>query len=279
MTELTYLSAALLGLIQGVTEFLPVSSSGHLVIVQSLLGLQGDSPSMLLFDVVTHFGTLLAVLAVFFGTLGRFVRRLAREASPSFEGKRSAFVVLALGVVASLPTAAIGLGFKDTFESAFASPTATGVGLLITGTFLFATGFCPRPRRGWRRIGWPRAAVVGIVQGLAIFPGISRSGSTISVALFLGIKRRWAAEFSFLIAAPAIAGATLIKLRETFTLPSGDLERIPWGPIAAGSLLAFVSGVIALRILLWLVVGDRIHHFAYYCWAVGIVVLGWAIGR
>ncbi len=279
MTELDYLTACLLGLVQGLTEFLPVSSSGHLVIIQKMLQLSGDSPQMLLFTVATHVGTLAAVVVVFAGTFIRFLHRIGAELQPSFKGRRTALLIAWLGVVACIPTAAIGLGFKDQFERAFDSAATTAVGLLITGTLLFILGYLPRPRRGWRRMGWRRAALVGLAQGCAIMPGVSRSGSTICVALFLGIKRRWAVEFSFLIAAPAIAGAALLKLLETLSLPQEQVSAIPWGPILAGSVVAFITGTLALRILLSLVIRDKIHHFCYYCWVLGAFLLGYWILR
>ncbi len=276
MADLTYFQAAVLGFVQGVTEFLPVSSSGHLVITQEMLGLPGDSPAMLLFDVVAHFGTLLAVFVVFSGTFLRFARRLAAELRPGFAGRRTAVMVACLGMIACVPTAVIGLAFKDEFESAFDSMGSTGFGLLVTGALLFAVGRLPRPRRGWRRIGWWRAGLVGLAQGCAILPGISRSGSTICTAMMLGIKRRWAAEFSFLIAVPPIVGAGLIKLKDTFDLPAEQLGTIIWGPTLAGATVSFVSGAIALRVLMGLVVRDKIQYFAYYCWPLGVTVLLWS---
>lgn len=275
MTELSYASAIILGLIQGLTEFLPVSSSGHLVIAQRLLGLGSDSPAMLLFDVVTHVGTLLAVGIVFAGTFRKFVVRLATETAPGFSGRRSAWIVAGLGMAACAVTGIIGFGFKDAFERSFSSTAGIGGGLLATGTMLFLTGRIPRARRGWRRIGWWRAALVGAAQGIAILPGVSRSGSTICVALFLGMRRQWAAQFSFLIVVPAILGAGAVKLRDTFALPSEQFSAIPWGPITVGAAVSLLSGVLALRVLLAMVIGDRLQHFCYYCWGVGAIVLVW----
>lgn len=275
MIQLDYPKALLLGLIQGLTEFLPISSSGHLVVAQHLWGLKGDAPAMLLFDVMSHFGTLLAVIIVFAATFRRFFVSLMGECSRRFEGKRTALTVACLGAFACIPTAAIGFGFKDRFEDAFDSPTVAGVGLLLTGTLLFAAGGFQRPRRGWRRMGWWRAGLIGVAQGCAILPGISRSGSTICTALMLGIKRRWATEFSFLIAVPPIVGAGLIKLRDTIRLPVDELEAIPWGPIIVGSAVAFLTGVGALRLLLRIVLRQKLHHFCYYCWVLGICVLAW----
>ena len=273
MTELDYLKACLLGLIQGLTEFLPVSSSGHLVIIEKMFHLSGDSPQMLLFVAAVHVGTLAAVLVVFRRPLADFVRRLGAELKPSFEGRRIAMIVAGLAVIACVPTGAMYLIFRNQFEDAFDSPATAAAGLFVTGMVLFGVGRAPRSRRGWRRFGWWRAALVGLAQGCAIMPGISRSGSTICVAMFLGIKRRWAAEFSFLIAAPAIAGAALLGILKVLSLTGDQSSAVPWGPILAGSLVAFMTGVVSLRILLVLVVRNRIHVFCYYCWAVALATI------
>ncbi|MCP4246158.1 MAG: undecaprenyl-diphosphate phosphatase [bacterium] len=275
MNDLDTIQALVLGIIQGLTEFLPVSSSGHLAIAQRLMHLEADSHSMLLFDVASHLGTLAAVVWVFAGTFRRYLRRLLAERGPDYAGRRIAWRLAGLGVAASIPTALIGLYFKDPFEAAFAKPTWIGVGLLTTGTLLFVTGRLPRPRRGWRQFGVMRALLVGVVQGAAILPGISRSGSTICAAMACGLRRRWAAEFSFFIAVPAICGAALIKLEDTLELSSAELAAVPTVPIAVGALVALVSGVFALRLLLSSVRRGRLQHFCYYCWLLGAIVLVW----
>lgn len=273
MNDLDYVQALILGIVQGLTEFLPVSSSGHLAISQRLMSLKADSHAMLLFDVASHLGTLLAVVWVFAGTFRHYLRRLLAESAPSFSGRRFAWRIAALGACASVPTAAIGLGFKDTLEAAFDKPLWIGVGLLLTGTLLYITGKIPRPRRGWRKFGVGRSLLVGIAQGAAILPGISRSGSTICVAMVSGFRRRWAAEFSFFIAAPAICGAALIKANDTLNLGGEQLAAIPKGPILIGSAAALLSGYIALRLLLGAVHRAKLHHFCYYCWLAGLLVL------
>ena len=270
---MTYLQAVVLGLIQGLTEFLPVSSSGHLALTQTLWGLQPESSAMLWFDVCSHLGTLIAVGVVFAGTLGRFADRLLRECSSSFVGRRVGWRIVALTVAASIPTATIGLCFKDDIEAAFGKPTWIGVGLLVTGALLWSTHRVARPRRGWRRFAWWRAALIGVSQGVAILPGISRSGSTIGCAMLLGLKRRWAGQFSFLIATPAILGATVLQLADLRNLPADSVSRA--GPVLLGSAVAMLSGYAALRILLGVVQRAKLHLFAYYCWAIGAVVILW----
>ncbi len=256
------------------TEFLPVSSSGHLALGQRQLGLDPDSPTLLLFDLMAHLGTLIAVWIVFATPTRRYVHRLIRESLPSWHGRRRvAWRITLLGIAATVPTAAIGLGFKDTLEAAFDKPRWIGIGLLVTGVLLALTAMIRRGRRGWRQFRWWQAVLVGLAQGLAILPGISRSGSTICVAAYCGLRRRWAAEFSFLIVVPAILGATVLKTKEAFELPALQSSAIPWGPIAVGSVVSLIVGVFALRLLVQAVRRAKLHYFAVYCWIVGVITL------
>ncbi|MCP4589949.1 MAG: undecaprenyl-diphosphate phosphatase [bacterium] len=273
MSEFSYLQGLVLGILQGLAEFLPISSSGHLALAQQAMGLDAGSPPMLLFDIITHVATLAAVGLVFAVTFQRYLRRLIRESSSSFAGRRFAWRVAGYGVLASIPTALIGLFLNDTIKTAFGSPRVIAVGLVTTGCLLWVIGRIPRPRRGWRRFPWWGALVVGVAQGIAIFPGVSRSGSTICVALLLGLKRRWAGEFSFFIAAPAIIGAAILETKDTLELPVGNLADISWGPLGLGALSAFISGVVALKILLGTVRAGRLQFFCYYCWVLALVVL------
>ena len=272
MTELDYLSATILGVIQAITEFLPVSSSGHLAITQRLMDFDAGSPSMLLFDIAVHVGTLAAVLLFFRSQLWRFGRRLLSESSRSWRRPRVAWRIALLGVCATVPTGIIGLSFKDTFQAAFEKPIWIAVGLFLSGTLLLITRLVPRGRVGWKRFGWGGAVLVGIGQGLAILPGLSRSGTTICVASFLGLRRQWAVEFSFLLAAPAILGAAIIQLKDTAELSPDQLAGVPWGPILLGTLVSTVVGVVALRFLVAIVRRAKLHYFTVYCWAVGLTI-------
>jgi undecaprenyl-diphosphatase len=273
VNDLDYLQALILGLVQGVTEFLPISSSGHLAVLQRWMDLDADSQAMLVFDVAVHVGTLVAVLWVFAAVFGRYFRRLVVESSRSFSGRRIAWRIAGLGVAASIPTALIGLVFQERLEAAFDKPLWIGLAWLVTGTLLFVTGKIPRPRRGWRRFGVVRAFGVGLAQGAAILPGISRSGATICLAMLLGLRRRWAAEFSFFIAAPAICGAALFKALQTLSLSGGETDAVASGPILAGAVVALVSGVVALRLLLSAVHRAKLQHFCYYCWLAGVATI------
>ena len=273
MNEFNYLTAMLLGAIQGLTEFLPISSSGHLALTQRWLNLDPDSIQMLLFDVLAHLGTLIAVVIVFVTPARRFANRLIRESSRSWSARRFGWRIAVLAIAATIPTAVIGLSFKQTFEAAFDKPVWIGICLLTTGGLLAVLAKLRRGRRGWKEFHWWEAALVGAAQALAILPGISRSGSTICVASYFGWRRRWAAEFSFLIAVPAIVGGTLLKIKDTLDLPGEELAAVALGPVIVGSILSLVVGVFALKILLHTVRRAKLHYFALYCWVAGALAL------
>lgn len=270
---LTNWEAIILGAVQGLTEFLPISSSAHLAIAQDWLGLPPDQLPMHVFDGVSHIGTVLAIFVVFFGTFRAYCLRLLEELRPNHTRTRFALRITALGVFASIPTAVIGIAFKKYFEESFGNPFEVGMGLVITGILLMITSWIARGRKGWKKFTWWHAVLIGVAQGISISPGISRSGATICTATFLGIRRRWAAEFSFFIAIPAIVGATILKLREAFVEHSESLASINWGPTMMGGLVAFVLGVVSLRLLLGTVRRAKLHLFAWYCWLVGLAVI------
>ncbi len=273
MNELTYLQAIILGLVQGIAEFLPISSSGHLAVVQQFMDLESDSQSMLVFNVSTHVGTLVAVALVFFGSSRLFLRRLFKETSSDYSGRRHAWSLLGKGILATIPVGVVGLAFQDKVEAAFGNPLGIGIALMTTGTLLFISGKVPKPNRGWKQFGVGRAVLVGLAQAVAILPGISRSGSTISVALMLGLRRRWAGEFSFFIFAPAICGASLIKAKDVLDMSPEQFSTLQVGPIVVGTIVSLCSGYVALRVLVSAVRRAKLHHFCYYCWLAGLVVL------
>lgn len=280
--SLTIIKAIVLGVIQGLTEFLPVSSSGHLVIVQTLLGIDSKSPPMLLFDLAVHIGTMAAVLFVFRCELRRFLKHLLTSLRGLGRGqtvlhlyRRSASVrVLALGVVASIPTAAIGILFKDSFECAFGSLLAVGCALMVTATLLLLTSR-RRAKRSLRQFGLIDALVVGVAQGMAITPGVSRSGATICAAMLLGLRKRWATQFSFFIATPAILGAVLLQALDVFSEIEG--ASLPWAAIISGSIVALLVGYAALKLLLLTIQRSKLVYFSIYCFIAGVGVIIWAL--
>jgi len=253
---LTIIQALLLGVLQGVTEWLPISSSGHLAIAQHYLGLGLQVP--IAFDVMLHVATLLVILVFFRRDIWDMLAAAARRDFGSPHGRL--FLLIIVGMV---PTAIIGLALRSFFESMFSSMAAIAGALIITGTILVLS----RRGSGSKELGWLSAALVGIGQGIAVAPGISRSGATIGTALFAGIKREQAVRFSFLLAAPAIAGAML------FEAGSLAMSGIAMPALAAGFAASFIVGSLSLKLLIRLVAQKRFSWFAVYCFALGIALL------
>jgi len=251
--------ALFLGVLQGLTEFLPVSSSGHLVLFQQFFEIGADH---VLFDLVLHLGTLVPVLWFYRQHVAILVTDPLRGQAPLRE--REGVQLWALLVAASLPTAIIGLAFEDLFEALFSTPAALTVTFATTGFILMASGIWDRSERK-RPLTIPLAIVLGIAQGFAITPGISRSGTTIAVALMLGMEREVAARFSFLMSVPAILGAVLLKLKDA------DFAAINVAQLCVGGLAAFITGYLALILLVKLVKSGMFKNFAWYCWAAAIV--------
>ncbi len=251
--------AALLGLIQGLTEFLPVSSSGHLVLAGHLIGLPSTG---LIFELLLHLATLVAVIYYYRVDVTGLIKAIPRAVtSPRTRYTEDPEARLGmLVVIATLPTAVMGLLFKDHFERLAQQTQAVGIALIITACFLLATHWI-RPKE--REINALMAIAIGLAQGLAITPGISRSGATIALALLLGVSTLNAARFSFLISIPAIAGAAILKLKDGL----GDLNLVA---AMIGFSVALISGYLALSWLVALVQARRFAAFAPYCAAVGL---------
>ncbi|MBD3315011.1 MAG: hypothetical protein GF344_04435 [Chitinivibrionales bacterium] len=265
----SYFQALILGAIQGLTEFLPVSSSGHLVLGQALFGVTTDA---ITFDIFVHFGTLMAVLIVFhrqITQLGAGVLRDIRAVSRGSltplqtvrQSQESRFAVAV--IIGTIPAVLVGFFLKDTIEGLFASVVSVLGALIFTGSLLLATFFV---RYNTKSITPHNGLLVGMAQALAIIPGISRSGSTIATGLFAGIDREQAGVFSFLLAIPAIIGATLLEFIDLVT--EGGFGHVSWGPVLAGTAVAFISGWWSLIILMRVVRRGRIGWFGFYCLAV-----------
>ncbi|NLC70952.1 MAG: undecaprenyl-diphosphatase UppP [Desulfuromonadaceae bacterium] len=250
--------AVLLGLLQGLTEFFPVSSSGHLAIVQHFL--PGFQQPGVLFDVMLHMGTMLAVILYF----RREILRLAISPFRRDEESRIYRRLLALLILGSLPTAVIGLTFKDFFVSMFENIAAVALMLLVTGLLLFLSERLRRDGRREDRLTWSDAVFVGIAQGCAVMPGISRSGATISTLLIKGVEGETAARFSFLLALPAVFGAGLLSLRDASQVAAAEIPAYFLGAAAA-----FVVGFFSIHFLLGVIRRRRLIGFAVYCWLVG----------
>ncbi len=273
MTGMAAVKVLILGVIQGLTEFLPVSSSGHLVLFQHALGMK--EPELLL-DVCLHVGTLAAVCVVFFHRLKRLASvvfhlpGLAGKSGglrPLFQ-KNSDFRILVLIGFGSLPTALLGLFFHSRSQALFGTTKVAGVMLLITGLLLFFTRKLSPTSRPIEAMALKDALIIGLAQGMAVLPGFSRSGATISTALFLGIQREAAGPFSFLLSVPAILGALALQARSLLS-PSP----VPVQMLFIGSATAAGVGFFALKTLLRFVNQGRLSVFAPYCWIVGIIAL------
>ena len=255
----------LLGIVQGLTEFLPVSSSGHLVILENLLGFKEPE---ILFDASLHLGTLLAVCVYFRSDIGKMVQGVWSWVRPGDDAGLSSHALLALMVVVgSIPTALIGFIFKDPLEKLFGSVATVGVMLLVTGVITGITRFIPPERGRWDRVKVWMALTIGAAQGLAIIPGISRSGATIVCALLLGLRREIAGRFSFLLSIPAIIGAVGLQLE------SDAVQRVGMMPLTVGFVSAALVGFFALKVLMGMVKRGHFYYFAPYCWIVGALTL------
>ena len=259
---MTLLQAIFLGFIQGLSEFLPISSSGHLAIAQHYMT-DFHQPGVL-FDVLLHVGTMVAVIFYF----RREIALLAL--SPFRRGEEAAVYrrLLLLLIAASVPTAIIGLTFKDFFEGLFENIIVVGSMLLVSGLLLFLAERFRRQGRKEEALTLSDALVVGAVQGLAIIPGISRSGSTIATLLFKGVDGETAARFSFLMALPAVFGAALLSLRDLSAVPAGSLPLY-----LAGAGIAFITGLLSIHFLMAIIRRRRLFYFAIYCWLIGSLVL------
>lgn len=260
--------ALALGIVQGLTEFLPISSSGHLVLGKALLGITINN---IVFEVFVHFGTLLAIVTVFRGDLVILMRGIRSlvlrrdeghsngEAGPATEGRKLLWFLL----VGTLPAGIVGYLFEDAFEEVFSHPEFVCFALMVTGLVLVASRFAHETHLKFS--GW-KAFWVGCAQVAAIFPGISRSGTTISAAMLLGISRVESARFSFLLAIPLILAATVLQSFELFAqLPSAEELLV----ILIGTVAAYFSGLFAIKWLLAVVRHGRLDRFAYYCFAIG----------
>jgi len=259
------IDAIILGAVQGATEFLPVSSKTHLIIGQKLLGI--DEPSIFL-EVALHIGTLLSVLIYYRKDV---IKLLSSFFGYIFGHKRQAnetnFRLGLYIIIGSIPAAIAGLLFKDWIEMQFDSTTLGGYLLLVTAAVLISTHFIKRKRKP---IGMTNSFVVGIAQACALLPGISRSGSTISAALYQGIEPAQAARFSFLLSLPAVGGAVLLKAVDLLKEPTVVTDLASFG---VGIAVSFIVGLLAIYWLLKSLAGSKFYMFGFYCAIVGVLTI------
>jgi undecaprenyl-diphosphatase len=266
------IESILLGILQGVTEFLPVSSSGHLVLAQELLDRNLDQG--ITFEIVVHFGSLFSILIYFrkriIEILTHFFQFLSRpsiwksEWNSNYDARISLYIILSM-----IPAGIVGFTMRSNLESAFSNPVLVSGMLLVTGAILFTNKYI-EPRNG---VVTPKnALIMGVAQALAMIPGISRSGTTITTGVLLGMKREDVADFSFLMLLPVIAGAMLLEGRE---LMEGGGSSLASTSLIAAFLASLLSGYYSLKFLLKLFKQRGLHYFAYYCWAAGVLGIIW----
>ncbi|MCF8001537.1 MAG: undecaprenyl-diphosphate phosphatase [Halanaerobiales bacterium] len=246
----------ILGIVQGLTEFLPISSSGHLVILQKLFAI---NENQLLISVLLHFGTLIPVLIVFRKDIFEIL---------SFKKNKRHFIFLI--IIASIPTALIGIFFEDFFENLFSSTISTAFMLIVTGFILLLGDRLANYDSTITKFKWLNAIIVGLAQGIAIIPGISRSGSTITASLIQGLKKEDAARFSFILSIPVIGGAGLLEVSDAINIGVNNFNITA---MILGVLSAIISGYIAIKYFIYILKKQKLIYFSYYCWILGTIIL------
>lgn len=253
------IEALFLAIVQGITEWLPISSSGHLVIMQQLWGLNVP----VFFDVTLHVGTLIAVLVYLRRDIANVVRAVVRLDFEAEEGKLALYIL-----VGSIPTALIGFLFQDLFESFFFNLLTVGIASIVTGCFLYASKLS---RDRDKFINYLDALLIGTAQGIALIPGVSRSGVAISTGLLRRVKKEKAFQYSFLLYIPAVIGAAIgtgVKEWKSLTVAEIDASLI-----VSGLVVTAILGYLFLKLLFKVVVKEKFHMFAYYCWALGLIII------
>ncbi len=266
------LESIILGIVQGLTEFLPVSSSGHLVLTEKLLGLTTHN---IRFVVVVHLGSLLAVLAIYRVKIGLILRGAYKGRVRYHKGKwkfpdpntRLSWLL----ILATIPAGLVGIIFGNQIEQVFFRPLWVGIFLAVTGLVLFCVRFV---RTDGGSPNWWRAGIIGLAQAVAILPGMSRSGSTITAGIYSGVEKSRAAEFSFLLSVPVILGAGVMELGKMMDTAPSAMEIVT---LLAGAAASAISGYLAIRFLLDVIKKGKLYYFAYYCWLVALIVIIFSI--
>lgn len=254
---MTLIQSIFLGILQGITEFLPISSSGHLVLAQKFFNFQTPP---ILFDALIHLGTTIAVIIYFWKDLLNILLNL--------KNKENQKLILFI-IIGTIPVVIVGLLLQDSIERIFNSFFMVGISFLITAAILSATIFVKNPSKNIEKMNWRDALFIGFFQAVAILPGVSRSGSTISSAIFRKIDRQAAFKFSFFIAIPAVLGAVILQIVDLKNQQNGNDSLICF----VGVVAAIFSGLLALKFLNKVLLGKKFYLFAIYCAILGIVVL------
>ena len=271
---MTFLSSFLLGLVQGIAEFLPISSSGHLAIAQNLLGMSDAGTVPEFFDVLLHLGTLVAVFVAYWADIKDMVLEFFRGAGDLIHHSKPNPVpparrLILLIILGTLPLFVV-LPVKDAVQSLSNSMVFIGAALIVTGVLLFVSDRVKKGRKNERTATWLDVLIVGLGQAIATMPGISRSGMTITTGCFVGFERKFAVRFSFLLSIPAVLGANILSLADAAK------AGINWAEVPVylvGVVTAAVVGYLCIRLLRFIADRGKFGAFAYYCWAVGVLTL------
>lgn len=275
---MTYFEATILGLVQGLAEFLPISSSGHLALLQNWFNI--DESKVLLFTVLFHVGTLVSVFIVYWKDIWELIKELFLTIKDLCTGKGLRMEerpVRKLGVmiiVATIPTAIIGFAFSHFFDSLYTSVLPIGIGLIITGFLLVFAERIGSSDRGIEQMNLRNAFFVGLVQGIAICPGISRSGSTLFGGLICNLDRKFAVKFVFLISIPTIMGSAILEAPAAI---EAGVTAAQMGPVLWGMAVAAVSGLVAIKTMIKIVSSKKLSYFSYYVWVLGLIVVGYSL--
>lgn len=269
---MSYFNAIILGIFQGISEFLPISSSGHLVVLQHLFGIKEGN---LFFTEMLHFGTLISIFVVFFDDIIKIIVEFFKMLGKGIVNKKfkieNVYQKLAILIlVGSIPTAFIGLLFEETFEKLYSSLLAISIAFIITGFILWIVDKKAIGNKKVKNMSYSDALIIGTFQGIAIVPGISRSGSTIAGGLFRGLDRSLATEYSFLLALPATFGAAILGIRDVIKTGSGAYFSMP---LLTGVIVSSLVGIVSIKILIKMLQNKKLHYFSYYLWIIGTFLL------
>ncbi|RAP45858.1 MAG: undecaprenyl-diphosphatase [Methanosphaera sp. rholeuAM6] len=266
------ISAIILGAVQGLSEFLPISSSGHLALLPHILGVETG----LAFDTVLHIGTLLAIFSFFWKDIMNLIKGFLLSLIDLTEGfdtfkkgltevpeKRFSWLI----IIGTIPTGILGILLKDAIENTFRGTAFIGFFLIVTGLILYYSERHSSGNITVSNMSFTQSVIIGICQGLAVLPGISRSGATIASGLCLGLEREYAARYSFLLSIPAVLGAGLIQIKDITTIDA------PLTVLLAGFVSSVIFGYLAIKLLMKMIKGWSLDIFAYYCWIVGALTL------
>jgi undecaprenyl-diphosphatase len=281
LAEIDILQAIVLGIVQGLTEWLPISSSGHLALVQLAMDLEVP----IFYDVILHIGTLAGVFAIYRKDISGILRSTVASGKGSSkrksieegggggeevakypQGRRMLWLI----ILGTIPTGIIGLAFRSFFESSFYDPVSIAVGFIITGALVLVTGLL---KPGQKKLGSADAILIGIGQGISIFSSISRSGATLSAGLFRGVEREQLVRYSFLLSIPAILGAAAIDVVAMDEQQKAQLASIDVESYIAGAVVSAAVGYASIRMLIKLVIKGKFYLFAFYCFAIGVATL------